>query len=122
MHLLRTSSGRGQETGLRGDLPERSVDLRHTSRVAGFGQRANQAVYGETEIGGTSWMYLAPTDFVNTELPKLQTEAIPTLTETIQHGVFKSFVPPLALYGLLGLIMHSLRESKDEEEKNDERD
>jgi formate dehydrogenase iron-sulfur subunit len=79
-------------------------------------------VYGETEIGGTSWMYLAPTDFVNTELPKLQTEAIPTLTETIQHGVFKSFVPPLALYGLLGLIMHSLRESKDEEEKNDERD
>ncbi|MCX6832745.1 MAG: 4Fe-4S dicluster domain-containing protein [candidate division Zixibacteria bacterium] len=79
-------------------------------------------VYGETEIGGTSWMYLAPTDFVNTELPKLQTAAIPNLTETIQHGVFKSFVPPLALYGLLGLVMHSLREGKDEEEKHDERD
>jgi formate dehydrogenase iron-sulfur subunit len=79
-------------------------------------------IYGETEIGGTSWMYLAPTDFVNTELPKLQTAAIPNLTETIQHGVFKSFVPPLALYGLLGLIMHSLREDKNEEEKRDERD
>jgi formate dehydrogenase iron-sulfur subunit len=79
-------------------------------------------VYGETEIGGTSWMYLAPVDFVNTELPKLQTKAIPNLTETIQHGVFKSFVPPLALYGLLGLIMHSLREGKEEKEKQDERD
>jgi Fe-S-cluster-containing dehydrogenase component len=83
---------------------------------------AKERIKLNPEIGGTSWMYLAPTDFVNTELPKLQTTAIPNLTETIQHGVFKSFVPPLALYGLLGLIMHSLREGKDEKEKNDERD
>lgn len=74
-------------------------------------EKYHDHVYGETEIGGTSWIYLAPTDFVNTELPKLEAAAIPNLTETIQHGVFKSFVPPLALYGLLGLIMHSLRDS-----------
>jgi hypothetical protein len=76
-------------------------------------------VYGEAEVGGTSWMYLAPVDFVNTELPKLQTAPIPRVSEAIQHGVFKSFVPPLALYGLLGLIMHSLRGGKEEEEKNE---
>ena len=78
-------------------------------------------VYGETEVGGTSWMYLASTDFINTELPKLTSEPIPHTTEAIQHGVFKSFVPPLALYGLLGLIMHSLRDNKDEKESDDER-
>ncbi|MBK7093388.1 MAG: 4Fe-4S dicluster domain-containing protein [bacterium] len=78
-------------------------------------------VYGENEIGGTSWMYLASTDFINTELPKLTNDPIPHTTETIQHGVFKSFVPPLALYGLLGLIMHSLRENKEDKESDDDR-
>lgn len=78
-------------------------------------------VYGEKEVGGTSWMYIASTDFINTELPKLTDHAIPSTTEAIQHGVFKSFVPPLALYGLLGLIMHSLRENQEDKESDDER-
>lgn len=78
-------------------------------------------VYGETEVGGTSWMYLASTDFINTELPRLTDKAIPHTTEAIQHGVFKSFVPPLALYGLLGLIMHSLRENQEDKESDNER-
>ena len=39
-------------------------------------------------------------------------DPIPERTEKIQHGIFKSFVPPLALYGLLGLIMHSLRNGR----------
>ena len=72
-------------------------------------------VYGETEVGGTSWLYLSPTDFKNTELPELSNAPIPAKTESIQHGIFKSFVPPLALYGLLGLVMHSLRDSDDAE-------
>lgn len=75
-------------------------------------------VYGETEVGGTSWMYLAPVDFVHTELPKLMSRPIPERTEVIQHGIFKSFVPPLALYGFLGLIMYSLRD-KGEDKEND---
>lgn len=66
-------------------------------------------VYGEHEIGGTSWMYIAGIDFINSELPKLDNEPIPEYTEKIQHGIFKSFVPPLALYGLLALAMHSLK-------------
>ncbi len=77
-------------------------------------------VYGETEIGGTSWMYLAPVDFVNTELPKLDTKPIPAVSESIQHGVFKNFVPPIALYGLLGLIMYSMRDKNDEKEDHHE--
>ncbi len=75
-------------------------------------------VYGETEAGGTAWLYLAGSDFANTELPKLSAAAIPDLTESIQHGVFKSFVPPMALYGLLGLVMYSFRNDKQGKEES----
>ncbi len=62
-------------------------------------------------------MYLAPADFKYTELPKLAADLVPPdITEPIQHGIFKSFVPPLALYGLLGLIMYTQREGKDKQE------
>jgi formate dehydrogenase iron-sulfur subunit len=74
-------------------------------------------VYGEHEAGGTNWLYLAPIDFANTELPKLESKPIPEITENIQHGIFKSFVPPLALYGLLGLAMHALKDKKDSQEQ-----
>lgn len=92
-----------------------------SERIKAKPEKYHDHIYGEKEIGGTSWMYLASTDFINTELPKLNDKAIPSTTETIQHGIFKSFVPPLALYGLLGLIMHSLRDNKDEEEADDAR-
>ena len=97
--------------GTRQDL----IDLAH-SKIKAYPDRYVDHVYGENEIGGTSWMYLAPTDFNNTELPELPPEAIPQHTETIQHGIFKSFVPPLALYGFLGFVMHSLRNENNEEE------
>lgn len=66
-------------------------------------------VYGEFEVGGTSWLYLASADFARTELPRLGADPIPERTEKIQHGIFKSFVPPLALYGILGLVMYTMR-------------
>ncbi|UCE24354.1 MAG: 4Fe-4S dicluster domain-containing protein [Candidatus Zixiibacteriota bacterium] len=77
-------------------------------------------IYGRHEVGGTSWMYLAGVDFASTSLPRVGSQPISALTEKIQHGVFKSFVPPLVLYGLLGLIMHSLRENKQEVRENNE--
>jgi formate dehydrogenase iron-sulfur subunit len=99
--------------GTRGDLLEAAY-----TRIANFPDRYVNHVYGEHEVGGTSWLYLAPTDFLNTELPKLDAEPIPERTERIQHGIFKSFVPPLALYGLLGLIMHSMRNGNGKQENN----
>jgi len=93
--------------GRRADL----VELAHSRIIQSPGKYVDH-VYGEREAGGTSWMYLAGADFINTELPKLADRPIPELTESIQHGIFRSFVPPLALYALLGLIMYSLREEK----------
>lgn len=95
--------------GKRSDL----IDLART-RIKSRPDKYVDYIYGEHEVGGTSWMYLAGVGFENTELPKLPSDPIPEKTEKIQHGVFKNFVPPLALFGLLGLVMHSLREDKKE--------
>jgi formate dehydrogenase iron-sulfur subunit len=98
-------------------LREELLDAAHT-RIQGNPDRYVHNVYGEFEIGGTCWLYLAPTDFTNSGLPALDDAPIPHRTERIQHGVFKSFVPPLALYGVLGLIMHALRNDNTPQERS----
>jgi Fe-S-cluster-containing dehydrogenase component len=62
-------------------------------------------VYGEHEAGGTSWLYLSSIPFEKAGFLPLDPTAPPRLTETIQHGVFNHFVPPVAWCGLLGLAM-----------------
>ena len=72
-------------------------------------------VYGEHEVGGTSWLYLIPKEKTIEEvgLLELDSAAPPLRTETIQHGVFKHFMPPLAWYGLLGAAMWVSRPNAD---------
>ena len=62
-------------------------------------------IYGEHEVGGTSWLYLASEPFESIGFPKLGTQAPPRLTEAIQHGLFQYFAAPIGLYAVLGGIM-----------------
>jgi hypothetical protein len=62
-------------------------------------------IYGEHEVGGTSWLYLSSEPFETIGFPKLGREAPPRLTESIQHGLFQYMAAPIALYGVLGGIM-----------------
>lgn len=62
-------------------------------------------VYGEHEAGGTAWLYLSSVPFESLKLPGVQSAAATGLTETLQHAVFKHWVPPFVLYGFLGLMM-----------------
>jgi len=66
-------------------------------------------VYGEHEAGGTSWLYIASRPFEELGFPPLPSKAPSRLTETTQHAIFKGFLPPLALFGLLGGIMRIFR-------------
>jgi formate dehydrogenase iron-sulfur subunit len=66
-------------------------------------------IYGEHEAGGTSWMYLSGVPFERLGFIPVGDAPLPQLTEAIQHGVFKFFVPPLALYGLLAIIARLTR-------------
>jgi len=70
-------------------------------------------IYGEEEVAGTSWLYLAGTDFAKLDFPKLTSKAAPGATESIQHAIFKYFIPPLSLYALLGGIMWINRKQQE---------
>jgi formate dehydrogenase iron-sulfur subunit len=94
------------------------IELAH-GRINANPDKYFNHIYGENEVGGTGWMYLAAVDFSHTELPKLENGPIPESTEPIQHGIFKSFVPPLALYGLLGMAMYTFRNRKDKDDDAD---
>ena len=74
-------------------------------RMELYPDRYQNKIYGHTEVGGTSWMYLAPMDFQKLDFPKLGENPAPGVSESIQHGIFAYFVPPIALYALLGGIM-----------------
>ena len=62
-------------------------------------------IYGEKEVGGTSWLYLAAEPFDTIGFPKLGTKAPPRLTEAIQHGLFQYFAAPVGLFAALGVTM-----------------
>ncbi|GAB4296222.1 MAG: hypothetical protein Kow0098_19210 [Ignavibacteriaceae bacterium] len=72
-------------------------------------------IYGENEIGGTSWLYLASRDFKKLRMPELGKDPAPGVSESIQHGIFAYFVPPASLYALLGGIMWITRKRKESE-------
>jgi Fe-S-cluster-containing dehydrogenase component len=73
-------------------------------------------IYGEHELGGTAWLYLSSVPFEAIDLPQFGEKSIPRYTEPIQHAIFKYFIPPFALYGILGGFMWFLRPKKDKPE------
>ncbi len=73
-------------------------------------------IYGEREVGGTSWCYLAGTEFTNLKFPALAENPAPGVSESIQHGIFAYFVPPVSLYALLGAVMWTSRHRAEDEE------
>ena len=62
-------------------------------------------IFGEKEVGGTSWLYLSSEPFENIGFPKLSDKAPPRLTEAIQHGLLSYLAAPLGLYAFLGGVM-----------------
>jgi hypothetical protein len=65
-------------------------------------------VYGEGEVGGTSWLYISREPFHKLGFLDLPPSPIPHLTETIQHGLFSYLWAPLGLFGVLAVCMWTL--------------
>ena len=61
-------------------------------------------IYGEHEVGGTSWLYISAVPFEQAGFLKLGNDAPPALTEAIQHGVFKHWIAPISWYSFLGAM------------------
>ncbi len=62
-------------------------------------------IYGEKEVGGTSWMYLSGVSFDRLGFQKLPDRPMPKLPETIQHGLYSYLWAPIVLFGVLGGVM-----------------
>lgn len=91
-------------------------------RIAASPDRYQPTVFGETEGGGTQSLYLAPANvsFQEMGLPDLGDEPTPELARTVQHAVYKGFVAPVALYGLLGLAVWRNRRKAEQAEQPEE--
>ncbi len=96
--------------GRREDLLELAREKIHR-----FPERYVDHIYGEKEVGGTSWLYLTSVPFSEIGFPELPEKSPIEYTEPVQHGIFKWFNGPILLFGLLGLLMRltKRRESND---------
>ncbi len=74
-------------------------------RIARHPKKYIPHIYGEHEIGGTAWLYLASVPFEQLGFPVLGHTPVNKVNETVQHAIFKHFVPPIALYSFLGAMM-----------------
>ena len=81
-----------------------------------------QKVYGETDLGGTQVLYLSAVPFEKLGFRFEHEESVPQLQQTVQHGIYKGFAAPLALYGILGAVMFRNRRriGPDERESGSE--
>jgi len=70
-------------------------------------------VYGETDGGGTQVLYLSHVPFEKVGFPALGEEPAPSLARSIQHGVYRGFIAPLALYAALGAVIYRNRRVDD---------
>lgn len=83
-------------------------------KIKKYPDRYINHIYGENEVGGTSWLYLAGQEFSKLDFPKLNSKPAPGVSESIQHGIFAYFVPPASLYALLAGIMWLNKKKKEE--------
>jgi len=71
-------------------------------------------VYGEKEVGGTSWLYISSVPFAMVNLPELPEKPLPRLSETIQHSLFSYLWSPIALFSVLGAFMYGTNQKTKE--------
>jgi len=69
------------------------------------GKYYQDRVYGEVEGGGTQVLYLAHVPFGKLGLPELGDQGVPQVAYTVQEAIYKGFIAPVALYGVLAAVM-----------------
>jgi Fe-S-cluster-containing dehydrogenase component len=87
-------------------------------RIKGRQDRYVQHIYGENEVGGTSWLYLLGRPQEDIGLLRLPTEPMPRRSEAIQHGIFKYGAFPMLVYGTLGALMWYNNRDKHKSEES----
>jgi Fe-S-cluster-containing dehydrogenase component len=75
-------------------------------RVAADPARYDQKVYGESDGGGTNVLYVTSrqVSFAALGLPKLPEHPLPQMSESVQHGIYKYGIAPLALWTAVTVV------------------
>jgi Fe-S-cluster-containing dehydrogenase component len=81
------------------------------------GRYFEDRVYGESEAGGTQVLYLSHLPFSKIGLPDYPGRSVPTVAYTVQESIYKGFIAPVALYGVLAAVMLRNRRKQGAEEE-----
>ncbi|HEY6006521.1 MAG TPA: hydrogenase 2 operon protein HybA [Anaeromyxobacter sp.] len=83
-------------------------------RLAAAPERYQRKVYGESDGGGTNVLYLTSSavPFDALGLPNLPQHPLPELSESVQHGIYKYGIAPIALWTAVTVIQ--LRNRKED--------
>jgi Fe-S-cluster-containing dehydrogenase component len=115
---------RGKGPGLREVCPRGAVVFgkrdellqEAKARMAAEPTKYVPKIYGEHDGGGTQCLVLSHVDFAKLGLPDIGDKPAPDLARTVQHGVYKGFIAPVALYAVLGSVIWRNRRSPSSEE------
>ena len=86
-----------------GKLKDLKVEAR--KRIESHPGRYQPRIFGETEVGGTQVLYLAGVPFEKLGFPRVGNDPVPEMGETIQHGIYKGFIAPIALYASTAYVV-----------------
>jgi Fe-S-cluster-containing dehydrogenase component len=102
-----------REAVIYGTREELLAEAHH--RIAAHpGQYVDDHVYGETEAGGTQVLYLSHVPYEKLGLPMLGPSSVPHVMETVQQGIYRGFLAPIALYaGLVAVMFRNRRRGGD---------
>ena len=100
-----------------GKVPDLMAEARR--RQAASPGKYLARIYGEQEAGGTQCLYLTAADvpFESLGLPKLDATPQPLLSTTVQHGIYRGMIAPVALYAAIGFaVWRNTRKGDGEKE------
>ncbi len=78
------------------------------------GRYYQDRIYGEREVGGTQVIYLSHVPFDKLGLPEGMEHGVPKVAYSVQEGLYRGFAAPVALYGVLGVVMLRNRKKRGE--------
>jgi Fe-S-cluster-containing dehydrogenase component len=97
--------------GKRNDLLELA-----RQRIDGDPRKYVDRIYGETEVGGTCWLYISGAPFERLGFLNLPDRPIPQTAETLQRSLFSYLWSPIVLFGALGALMSATSRRAEEQE------
>ncbi len=91
-------------------------DIRSTRTVSHQAAPYKNHIFGEKELGGSQVMMLSAVDFQKLGMPELPDESYASITENIQHTLYKGMFLPVALLGGLVYFVKKNAESHHNDE------